>query len=151
MNETLNNVFDIETIEGEIITKDGEVIVPHQTDVMNNVDSDYEKTRNNLHTLLSKGQDALTDAMAVAKASEQPRAFEVVGGLMKQLADINHQLLDLSEKRLKIADKARETPVPGVVNNNAIFVGSTTELNKLLKSMSKDDSIPIITGTAGTG
>lgn len=146
LNETLNETFNVESmpvaepIRGEIITKSGEVIVPQQQDIDQNVDYDYDKTRNNLHTLLSQGQEALMAALEVAKSSEHPRAFEVVGGLMKQLADINHQLLDLSDKRQKMLSKTptKETGgSSGVTNNNAIFVGSTTELNKMLQNMTK--------------
>ena len=139
MSQSLNNTFNVnpvETIQGEIITTSGEVIVPQQKNITANVDYDYEKTRANLHTLLSQGQDALMNALEVAKQSEHPRAFEVVGGLMKQLADINHQLLDLSEKRQKMSAPKKNDPAGNLVtNNNAFFVGSTTELNKMLHNM----------------
>jgi uncharacterized glyoxalase superfamily metalloenzyme YdcJ len=74
----------------------------------------------------------------VAKQSEHPRAFEVVGTLMKQLADINHQLMDLSEKRQKMKNAMKEPETTTNVTNNAIFVGSTAELNKMLKNMGDD-------------
>ena len=132
----LNETFNIEpSVTGDLITKKGEVIVPHESEVQTNADSDYEASRMNLHTLLAQGQDALMHALEVAKQSEHPRAFEVVGGLMKNLADINHQLLDLSEKRQKLAQKVEKESGPATVTNNAIFVGSTTELNKMIKNM----------------
>ena len=139
-NETLNDVFGIESVErvhGDVITQDGEVLVHQADSIERNADYDYEATRSNLHSLLNQGQDALIHALEVAKSSEHPRAFEVVGGLMKQLADINGQLLDLSEKRQKLSVKIKkDDPVgPQVTNNNAFFVGSTTELNKMLKNM----------------
>jgi hypothetical protein len=141
--DKLNQVFNVDSkctaVASEVITKTGEVIVPHDDRVDENVEYDYNKTRNNLHTLLQQGQEALIAALEVAKTSEHPRAFEVVGGLMKQLADINHQLLDLSEKRQKIVDKSHQQTSdqqPGtVVNNNAIFVGSTAELNKMIRKI----------------
>lgn len=129
----LNNVFNTE-YPVEVISKEGEVTVPHD-EVNKNVDYDYDKTRGNLHTLLEQGKEALFYALEVAKQSEHPRAFEVVGGLMKQLSDINHQLLDLSEKRQKMK-KSEESPQVGTVNNTAVFVGSTDELNKMIKKMS---------------
>lgn len=142
MTNTLNSTFNIapaaEPIQGEIITKTGEVIVPQEAEIDKNIDYDYEKTRGNLHSLLSQGQDALMHALEVAKQSEHPRAFEVVGGLMKQLADVNHQLMDLSDKRQKMMDKGKkEVAQQGtqVTNNNAFFVGSTNELNKMIKDM----------------
>lgn len=140
MTQTLNSTFNIaptEVAPTEIITKSGEVIVPQMAEIEKNVDYDYEKTRNNLHSLLSQGQDALMHALEVAKQSEHPRAFEVVGGLMKQLADVNHQLMDLSDKRQKMMDKTKKDEPAGtqVTNNNAFFVGSTNELNKMIKDM----------------
>lgn len=141
-SDALNEVFNttpVETIQGEIITQSGEVIVPQQREINANIDYDYEKTRSNLHSLLHQGQDALVHALEVAKQSEHPRAFEVVGGLVKQLADVNHQLMDLSDKRQKMLDKNRkDEPSKTVTNNNAIFVGSTSELNKMLKNMSNE-------------
>lgn len=141
---TLNDVFNLpaDTIKAsdtEIITTSGEVIVPIANTNDEAVQYDYDTTRNNLHNLLHQGQDALMHALEIAKSSEHPRAFEVVGGLMKQLADVNHQLLDLSEKRQKLLDKNKESADPSkqVTNNNAIFVGSTTELNKMLQNMTK--------------
>jgi len=75
-------------------------------------------------------------ALEIAKQSEHPRAFDVVGGLMKQLADINGQLLDLTEKRQKLLEKKpTANEQPHVTNNNAIFVGSTSELNKMLRQI----------------
>lgn len=137
INEILADKFDLPTpIEGDIISRTGEVIVP-QDSVDKNVEYDYERTRNNLHSLLTQGQDALIHAIEIAKQSEHPRAFEVVGGLMKQLADINNQLLDLSEKKQKISDHAKPDTAAqqSVTNNNAFFVGSTSDLNKLIKGM----------------
>jgi len=140
--KSLNDTFNIDTVErinGEVITQTGEVIVPASGHAEEKIEYDYDKTRNNLHTLLSQGQEALMYALDIAKQSEHPRAFEVVGNLMKQLADVNHQLLDLSEKRQKLMAKEQVKDNPTTVNNNAFFVGSTNELNKLINSMNKGD------------
>lgn len=138
MSSKLNDVFNIPATT-EIVTRAGEVIVPPTNSTEDAFESDYEVTRNNLHTLLVQGQEALMHALDVAKSSEHPRAFEVVGGLMKQLADVNHQLLDLSEKRQKMIDHQKQKDDPSAsgqhITNNAIFVGSTTELNKMIKGM----------------
>lgn len=131
----LNNVFNTD-YPVEVISKDGEVTIPNN-EIDKNVDYDYEKTRNNLHTLLEQGKEALFYALEVAKQSEHPRAFEVVGGLMKQLSDINHQLLDLSEKRQKMSKPSLSSDNK-VTNNTAVFVGSTDELNKMIQKMSGD-------------
>lgn len=134
MSDTLNDTFNLRPLDTEIITRDGEVIVPKAESTDAAVDYDYDRTRSNLHNLLNQGQEALMHALEVAKQSEHPRAFEVVGNLVKQLADVNHQLLDLTEKKQKLQSK-KEKESPQNVTNNAIFVGSTTELNKMLNDM----------------
>ena len=103
------------------------------------IESDYDTPRANLLNILAKGQDALNHALEIAKQSEHPRAFEVVGNLMKQQADINQQLLDLHQQKQKLEGK-KEQRAPGV-QNNSIYVGSTTELNKFLKDMKNDSNI----------
>tara|TARA_R110000868_G_scaffold317030_1_gene577872 strand:+ start:37 stop:471 length:435 start_codon:yes stop_codon:yes gene_type:complete len=135
LNQTFNIQIADQPLEGELITKEGQVVVTTDPDLDKNVMYDYEKTRGNLHSLLSQGEDALFHALDVAKQSEHPRAFEVVGNLIKQLADINHQLMDLSDKRQKIKNASKEPEAPTSVTNNAIFVGSTMELNKMLKDI----------------
>jgi hypothetical protein len=87
---------------------------------------------------LQQGQEALQKSLDVAMQSEHPRAFEVVGNLMKQLADINQQLLDLHQQKQKL-DTPKEGSRKEVTNNNVIFTGSTAELNKLIKNMSKGE------------
>ena len=136
---TLDQKFNIDPGSVEVITQKGEVLLPENTTVNHNIDYDYEKSRTNLHTLLAQGQDALYHALEVAKQSEHPRAFEVVGNLVKQLADVNHQLLDLSDKRQKLTVSNKESPTQKITNN-AFFVGSTAELNKMLKGVSNDNS-----------
>jgi hypothetical protein len=130
INDKLNQVFDIEpTITADVITQPD--IVKYKNDKL---ESDYEITRANLHTLLIQGQDALNHALEVAKMSEHPRAFEVVGGLMKHVADINTQLLDLHKKKQSIEAPDKKTQN---TTNNSIFVGSTTELSKMLNDLRK--------------
>ena len=119
----------------EVLTADGEII----TDNTNKIEDDYEITRNNLRLILQQGQSALMKALDVAHQSEHPRAFEVVGNLMKQLADVNQQLLDLHQQKQKL-DAPKEAAKKEVTNNNAIFVGSTAELNKMLNNMTKGDA-----------
>lgn len=140
IDEKLSQVFDLEPISEdrmEIITKDGEVIPPKNEAL----DYDYETTRANLHSLLEQGKAALDAALSVARQSEHPRAFEVVSGLMKDLADINGKLLDLHKKKQAIETpkiQAGATPQqPGNVTNNAIFVGSTADLSKMLDDLRK--------------
>lgn len=130
-SDKLNTIFGI--IPSEVITKHNEVILP-DTD---KIEYDYSKTRNNLHSLLATGQEALNAALEVAQASENPRAFEVVGNLMKQLAEVNQQLMDLHQQKQKLSlpDKREQA---SSVTNNAIFVGSTQELSKLINNMNNN-------------
>lgn len=118
----------------EVITKEGEVI----TQPNDKVENDYDTARTNLRELLTTGKAALEHALEVAKSSEHPRAFEVVGNLMKQLADVNQQLMDIHQQKQKL-DGPREVSKKEVTNNNVIFTGSTADLNKMLKNMSKGD------------
>jgi hypothetical protein len=135
IDDSLSEAFEVKPMTPtEVIDTDG-VIVSRSN---NKIEDDYEVTRNNLRILLQQGQEALQKSLDVAMQSEHPRAFEVVGNLMKQLADINQQLLDLHQQKQKLdepskAEKAKQ------VTNNAIFVGSTAELNKLIKNMAKGE------------
>ena len=140
-DNSLSKVFDVEPLkQGEVVSA-GTEVVPENKKVEENIDYDYDISRNNLHKLLNQGQDALYHALEIAKQSEHPRAFEVVGNLMKQLADTNEQLLKLSEKKQKMdAPKhVEQGPSKQVTNNNAIFVGSTSELSKLINNMNKGE------------
>lgn len=112
-------------------TKEAEIINEKSDDA--NIDNDFAVARGNLHNIISKGNDALEEALLVAKTSEHPRAFEVVGGLIKTLVDANKDLLDIQKKLkdLKKSDDPKETAAP-VQAQNAIFVGSAAELQQLV-------------------
>ena len=136
IDDKLSEVFNLEPIQGEVITKDNEVIVP----LDKAIEYDCEKSRNNLHSLLQSGQDALNYAIDIAKDSENPRAFEVVGNLMKNLADINHQLLDIHIKKQKMTSKEPEKLTGTITqNNNTVFVGTSSDLNRMIEKMTKGD------------
>lgn len=129
--------------EGEVITSAGEVVLPKTNNQNEKIEQDYERTRNNMYALLQQGQDALFHALEVAKSSEHPRAFEVVGNLMNQLADINEQILKMHETKRKLdaptAGKENAEQAKTVTNNNAIFVGSTSELNKMIQKLNSGE------------
>jgi len=132
IDDSLSEVFDVQTLpKTEVITQDGEII----STASQKIESDYDTTRNNLRILLQQGQEALQKSLDVAMQSEHPRAFEVVGNLMKQLAEVNQQLMDLHQKKQKLDEPSKAEKAKQVTNNNAIFVGSTAELNKLIKKM----------------
>lgn len=130
IDDKLSQVFDMAPIGNQ------EIVPAQPTRQINHaLDDDFETTRSNLHSLLTQGQDALYHALEVAKQSEHPRAFEVVGGLVKHLSDINAQLLDLHKKKQSIESPTKEDSK--TVTNNAIFVGSTSELSKMLNDIRK--------------
>jgi hypothetical protein len=132
IDDKLSQVFEVKSINKP------ENVITDTVVIGDSLNSDYETTRTNLHSILNQGQEALFHALEVAKSSEHPRAFEVVGGLMKHLSDINHQLLDLHKKKQSIENYSGDSKeVTAVTNNNAIFVGSTTELSKMLGDIRK--------------
>lgn len=136
IDDSLSDVFDVQTMpKTEVITQDGEII----SSANQKIESDYDTTRNNLRVLLQQGQEALQKSLDVAMQSEHPRAFEVVGNLMKQLAEVNQQLMDLHQQKQKLDEPSKAEKAKQVTNNNAIFVGSTAELNKLIKNMAKGE------------
>jgi len=135
IDDNLSKVFDLDEMKEENLeTKEGEIVAASATAVQD----DYDATRKNLHILLMQGQDALVNALEVAKQSEHPRAFEVVGNLVKQLADVNQQLMDLHKQKQQI-DNPKGSKSEKNVTNNSIFVGSTAELNKLISNMNKGE------------
>jgi hypothetical protein len=130
----LNEVFDI--TPSEVVYEEQKHLPSVPTEVHNVVEDDINFTRGNLYLLLQQGEDALIAALEVAKQSEHPRAFEVVGNLMKQLSDINHQLLDIHRKKQQLQEpEKKETNI----TNNSIFVGSTNELSKMIANMKKGE------------
>jgi hypothetical protein len=92
---------------------------------------DYEYTRANLYSLIEKGQEAIDGIMELASESDQPRAYEVAGQLIKSVGDVTDKLIDLQKKLKDIEEESIKTT--NNVTNNAVFVGSTSELSKLLK------------------
>ena len=93
---------------------------------------DYEYTRGNLYSIIEKGQEAIDGILELAQESEMPRAYEVAGQLIKSVSDATDKLMDL-QKKLKDVEEEKQQKGPSTVNN-ALFVGSTAELQKLLKS-----------------
>ena len=127
--DQINEALDT-SIESSISeTKKDAVPIPKQE--TDDVTKDYEYTRGNLYSLIEKGQEALNGIMELAAESDSPRAYEVAGQILKSVGDNTDKLLDL-QKKLKELEEETGKPI-GNVTNNAVFVGSTTELQKLLK------------------
>ena len=136
IDDKLNEVLGIaeETNELEVIQnekKELTISVPEDKDP----DIDFETGRKNLYNLLDKGNEAIDGILNLAKEGEHPRAYEVAGQLIKTVSEVSQNLLDLQEKLKKIKD----VPDKGPKNvTNALFVGSTTELQKMLKEKKWD-------------
>ena len=96
------------------------------------IEKDYDYTRGNLYSIIEKGQEAINGILELAQDSEMPRAYEVAGQLIKSVSDATDKLMDL-QKKVKDVNKEEEAKSPTTVNN-ALFVGSTAELAKLLKN-----------------
>ena len=102
------------------------------------ITKDYEYTRGNLYSIIEKGQEAINGILELAQDSEMPRAYEVAGQLIKSVSDATDKLMDL-QKKLKDVEEETKVKGPSTVNN-ALFVGSTAELQKLLKNGLPKDS-----------
>ena len=114
--------------------------VPIKKEVNLTIDAeeDYNVARENLKKLLDKSDEALDHMMQVAAEAEHPRAFEVLAGMFKTSADMTTQLIDLQKKRHEL-DKLNNEPTQSGVTNNNLFVGSTTELQKMLTKRKNDE------------
>ena len=126
VNEKLNDILDVEpTSVTEVVPKPVTTVPAEVTD------DDYEYARNNLKGLIENGKEVMQNIMFVAKESESPRSYEVVGQLIKTLAETNKDLLDLAKKSKELrSDKEEKSGDTNITN--ALFVGSTTELQKFL-------------------
>ena len=96
-----------------------------------NVDNDYKYSRDTYYELVEKGKESLELMIEVARESEHPRAFEVLSGMIKNISDVNDRLMDLNKKKKDLDKKEEIQKIANTTNN--LFVGSTTELQKLLK------------------
>ena len=125
INEKLSELFDVEPIKLEAPKQD--VVVVSDT---NTVESDAEFARKNIRNLIDKGSHAIDDLLQVAKHSESPRAYEVAANLIKNLSDLNKDLLEVQKRKKDLVVEKSS----GVNVDKAVFVGSTAELMKLLKT-----------------
>lgn len=125
--EKLDKVFDI--VEPQTLP---EKVTPSDTDVSN---TDFQYTRENLYNIIERGQDAMEGLLQVAQETEHPRAYEVVGQLMDKLTNANKELINL-HKQIKDINDDGKVKTQNVTN--ALFVGSTAELQKLLKAKQKE-------------
>ena len=131
LNETFNVDGEIVSVEAESVS---EKIEKYASDA-NDIKKDYEYARGNLYSLVEKGQEAINGILELAQESEMPRAYEVAGQLIKNTSEIAEKLMALHKIK---KDVEEDTPKGPTTVNNALFVGSTTELAKLLKQQSQN-------------
>jgi hypothetical protein len=131
LNETFNVDGEIIPVEAENVSEKIEKYASDATDIK----KDYEYARGNLYSLVEKGQEAINGILELAQESEMPRAYEVAGQLIKNTSEIAEKLMALHKIK---KDVEEDTPKGPTTVNNALFIGSTTELSKLLKQRSQD-------------
>ena len=132
MNTNFNSIEKSLNVETSIVKKNNEKQeLPNVILKKDDVEKDYKYTRGQLYSLIEKGQEAINGIMEVAGESARPRAYEVAGQLIKSVADSTDKLMDLQKKMKDIDEEKQKTQ--SNVTNNALFVGSTSELSKILK------------------
>lgn len=134
--DDLNDSFNVsdDVVKTEIVEKTSSEILKPITD---DIKKDYDYTRGNLYSIIEKGQEAINGILELAQESEMPRAYEVAGQLIKNVADATDKLMDLQKKLKDVEEEKKKGPS---TVNNALFVGSTADLAKMLKDGLKDDN-----------
>ncbi len=127
--DSLDSAFNIESKIVEVENVKDEIAVSQANS--NDIKKDYEYTRANLYSLIQKGQEAINGIMELAGEGGSPRAYEVAGQLLKSVGDVTDKLIDLQKKIKEVEEDSVKTT--NNTTNNAIFVGSTSDLSKLLK------------------
>jgi len=135
MTKKLDETFNITPTE--IAVDESEVVVGVDREkpdrlTQDDITKDYEYTRGNLYSIIEKGQEAINGILELAQESEMPRAYEVAGQLIKSVSDATDKLMDL-QKKLKDVEEETKQKGPSTINN-ALFVGSTADLAKIIKS-----------------
>ena len=129
MSKQLDKTFGINP---EVVEEETEVIKPEKPDRLtkDDITRDYEYTRGNLYSIIEKGQEAIDGILEIAQESEMPRAYEVAGQLIKSVSDATDKLIDLQKKLKDVNEEEKKGPTNVT---NALFVGSTADLAKLIK------------------
>ena len=127
--DSIDKALNTESDIVEVKPKSKQVEVSRSKDI--DIEKDYNYSRANLYSLIEKGQEAINGIMEVAGEGGSPRAYEVAGQLIKSVADTTDKLIDLQKKLKDVEDESKRTT--NNVTNNAVFVGSTSELQKMLK------------------
>ena len=128
--DSIDDALNVESSIVEVDNTPKSIVKPEQK---TDISKDYEYTRANLYSLIEKGQEAINGIMELAGEGGSPRAYEVAGQLIKSVADTTDKLIDLQKKLKDVEEDVGNNKGPNNVTNNAVFVGSTSELQKLLK------------------
>ena len=132
LNENLSELFDVEPIKEEPKIE----TLPAVVEYADPVNADAEFARDNIRELVTQGNQAVNELMLIARDGQHPRAFEVLSGLMKNLADMNKDLLEIQKRKKDLAPKAESQNNLNI--DKAVFVGSTAELVKMLKTQKQE-------------
>ena len=137
MEENFEKIFDLPIAEPEETKQQTTSVVPREGNPPQekDVDTDYQYARENLYNVIERGSDALNNLVEIANQSESPRAYEIVGQLVKTLADANKDLLEVQKKVKTLKEESKSGPTNVT---NALFVGNTAELQKLIKDRKED-------------
>mgnify|MGYP003111888835 FL=1 len=133
---SFNDLNDTFNVDGEIVPSTDRKL-KKITSQVDDIKKDYDYTRGNLYSIIEKGQEAINGILELAQESDQPRAYEVAGQLIKSVSDATDKLMDL-QKKLKDVGEDKQVRGPSTVNN-ALFVGSTADLAKMLKDGLKEE------------
>ena len=134
MNTNFDKIDEALNIESSIVESKPTKPVPPKVE-KDDVKKDYEYTRGNLYSIIEKGQEAINGILELAQETEQPRAYEVAGQLIKSVSDATDKLMEL-QKKLK--DVEESSPKGPTNVTNALFVGSTADLQKMLKKVKEE-------------
>jgi hypothetical protein len=143
IKDDISNSLGLEPLQN-LNEGEGELVVPKKTEIAelkpvdDKADRDYDYARTNFYNIIETGTEALEQMLDVAKASEHPRAYEVVSTIMKTLVDANKDLVSMSAKKQESEED--KNPSEKAMTNNNLFVGSTAELQQLLKDMRSNDA-----------
>jgi hypothetical protein len=132
LNANLSEIFDVEPIKE--VSK--EEILPVVVEYVDPVNADADFARENIRELVVQGNQAVNELMLIARDGQHPRAFEVLSGLMKNLADMNKDLLEIQKRKKDLAPKAETQNNLNI--DKAVFVGSTAELVRMLKTQKQE-------------
>jgi hypothetical protein len=133
--KNMSEIFEVEPKQiasTDIVVKEERPIIEAESKLDNDLEKDYKKVRQNYEEIIEKGVDAIDSILEIARESEHPRAFEVAATMIKNVADANEKLI-LLQKQMREMNKAAGKETQSTKIDKAIFVGSTADLNKMLK------------------